>query len=472
MTKRRMRKINHIHFIGIGGSGMCGIAEVMHNLGYQVSGSDITPSKTLERLTRLGIKVYFGHKPEHLIGAGVVVVSSAIDADNAEVAAAHAAAIPIVHRADMLGEIMRGKHAIAIAGAHGKTTTTSLLTTILQEAGHNPTYVIGGKLNASKTNAALGVGPWVVVEADESDASFLSLLPVNAIITNIDADHMQTYGNSFERLKDAYLKFLHKMPFYGLVVLNGDDVNLMEMTTAINRPFVTFGRGDHCDVRAIDIQTQGLGTRFVVVQEGYFDLEIVLNIPGIHNVYNALGAIAMARDEGVDDVIIAKAAAAFCGVGRRFEQKLHLVQQDILLIDDYGHHPAEVLATLEAARASLPNRRLVMLFQPHRYSRTRDCFLDFVEVLSGADILLLLDVYGAGELPISGATTPDLLAHLIPIMGREKVHYVTPDTLTHLLPNILMPGDLLITQGAGDVGALAQMLAHSSLYLGDANAVN
>ncbi len=461
-----MRRIKRVHFVGIGGAGMCGIAEVVHNQGYQVSGSDIKVSSVTERLQSLGITVFIGHDAKNVAETDVVVVSSAIDRQNPEIQFALTARIPVVRRADMLGELMRYRHGIAVAGAHGKTTTTSLLTMMLTEAGLDPTYVIGGKLNASGKNASLGNSHYLVAEADESDASFLSLRPMASIVTNIDQDHMETYENSFEKLKQAYIQFLQNMPFYGLAVLCGDDKELYSMIDDIARPVLTFGLENHNDVQAVDVVADGTKTHFTVLRKNRQPLALTLNIPGVHNVYNALAAITMATDEGVDDEAIKRALAKFAGVGRRFEQQacVQLADGDVVLIDDYGHHPTEVEATIKTARQSFPNRRLAMIFQPHRYSRTRDCFDDFVNVLSQVDVLMLLDVYSAGEEPIVGADTK-ALARSIRSRGEVEPILVDKDNLTTILPRLLQANDLLITQGAGNVGQISLDLAQHNLYL-------
>ncbi|WP_201586420.1 UDP-N-acetylmuramate--L-alanine ligase [Psychrobacter jeotgali] len=461
-----MRRIQHLHFVGIGGSGMCGIAEVMHNQGYQVSGSDIAESLVTKRLEQIGIEIYIGHDSKNIANADVIVVSSAIDRSNPEVEAALKARLPVVRRADMLGELMRYRHGIAIAGAHGKTTTTSLLTTMMAEANLDPTYVIGGKLNASGKNAALGSSRFLIAEADESDASFLSLHPMSAIVTNIDQDHMETYENSFDKLKAAYIQFLQNMPFYGLAVVCGDDPELYAMIDDIGRPVLTFGLESFNDVQAIDVVVEGTKTHFTVLRRDRDPLHLTLNIPGIHNVYNALAAITMATDEGVSDEAIKRALDKFEGVGRRFEQHALVPtdEGDVLLIDDYGHHPKEVDATIKAARQSFPDRRLVMLFQPHRYSRTRDCFDDFVEVLSTVDELLLLEVYSAGESPITGADTK-ALARSIRLRGAVEPTIVDKENLAPVMQRLLKANDMLITQGAGNVGQIAVELAANNLYL-------
>lgn len=464
-----MRRINSIHFVGIGGAGMCGIAEVLYNQGYQITGSDIKDSVVTKRLKSLGIVIFIGHDAKNVADADVIVVSSAIDKSNPEIQAALMARLPVVRRADMLGELMRYRHSIAVAGAHGKTTTTSLLTMMLTEAGLDPTYVIGGKLNASGKNASLGQSRYLVAEADESDASFLSLRPMAAIVTNIDEDHMETYGNDFNKLKQAYIQFLQNMPFYGLAVLCGDDPELSSMIDDIARPVLTFGLQEHNDVRAVNLVVDGVKTHFTVLRKDRDPLPLTLNIPGEHNVYNALAAITLATDEGVNDDAIIQAVSKFAGVGRRFEHQADVVYDggNILLIDDYGHHPTEVAATIKAARQSYPDRRLVMMFQPHRYSRTRDCFDDFVKILSEVDELLLLDVYSAGETPIQGADTKSLARS---IRSRGQVDPVLlsiddKDQIAQVLKNILKANDMLITQGAGNVGQISLDLAANNLYL-------
>lgn len=461
-----MRRIDSIHFVGIGGAGMCGIAEVLANQGYRVSGSDIKESGVTKRLESLGIKVFIGHDQANIDEADVIVVSSAIDKTNPEIQAALARHLPVVRRADMLGELMRYRHSIAVAGAHGKTTTTSLLTMMLTEAGLDPTYVIGGKLNASGKNAALGQSRYLVAEADESDASFLSLRPMAAIVTNIDQDHMDTYEGSFEKLKQAYIQFLQNMPFYGLAVVCGDDPVLFEMIDDIARPVLTFGLKQHNDVQAVDLVADGTRTHFTVLRKEHEPLRLTLNIPGEHNVLNALAAITLATDEGVDDEAIVRAVSKFAGVGRRFEQQadVSVAGGNVLLIDDYGHHPTEVAATIKAARQSYPDRRLVLMFQPHRYSRTRDCFDEFVEVLSGADELLLLEVYSAGEAPIVGADTK-ALARSIRLRGQVEPTLVDKDNLAPVMQRVLKAGDVLITQGAGNVGQICLDLRDNELYL-------
>lgn len=463
-----MRRIKHIHFVGIGGAGMCGIAEVLKNQGYKVSGSDIKASKTTAKLEENGIQVFIGHAAENIKGANVLVVSTAIDPENLEVKEAIENRIPVVRRAEMLGELMRYRHGIAVAGTHGKTTTTSLVTCMLAEENMDPTYVIGGLLNRTGVNAALGASRFIVAEADESDASFLYLEPMAAIVTNIDADHMDTYGGSFDVLKDTFVKFLQKMPFYGLAVVCGDDANIREIMPRIGRPLVTYGFNEDNDIRAVDIDQTGMQSSFTVLRKGREPLRLTINLPGLHNILNALAAIGIATDEGVSDAAIARALESFSGVGRRFQVQgeFELGEGNVKLVDDYGHHPKEVEATIKAARASHPDRRLVMMFQPHRYSRTRDCFDDFVDVLSQVDQLLLLEVYAAGEKPIVGADSR-ALARSIRLRGEVEPILIDPveGNLQHAIQKVLQANDLLLTQGAGNVGAISLELAQNQLYL-------
>lgn len=463
-----MRRIKHIHFIGIGGAGMCGIAEVLKNQGYKVSGSDIKASNTTEQLEENGIKVFIGHAAENIQGANVIVVSTAIDTENLEIKAAIENRIPVVRRAEMLGELMRYRHGIAVAGTHGKTTTTSLVTCMLAEENLDPTYVIGGLLNRSGVNAALGASRFIVAEADESDASFLFLEPMAAIVTNIDADHMDTYGGSFDVLKDTFIQFLQKLPFYGLAVVCGDDANIREIMPRIGRPVLTYGFNEDNDIRAIDVKQQGMQSHFTVLRKGKEPLSLTINMPGLHNILNALAAIGIATDEGVSDAAIARALESFSGVGRRFQVQgeFELGEGTVKLVDDYGHHPKEVEATIKAARASHPDRRLVMMFQPHRFSRTRDCFDDFVDVLSQVDQLLLLEVYAAGEKPIVGADSRSL-ARSIRLRGDVEPILIDPveGNLQNAIQKVLQANDLLLTQGAGNVGAISVELAQNQLYL-------
>jgi len=463
-----MRRIKQIHFVGIGGAGMCGIAEVLKNQGYCVSGSDIKASKTTAQLEENSIKVFIGHAADNIKNASVLVVSTAIDPENPEVKAAIEQRIPVVRRAEMLGELMRYRHGIAVAGTHGKTTTTSLLTCMLAEEGMDPTYVIGGLLNRTGVNAALGASRYIVAEADESDASFLHLEPMAAIVTNIDADHMDTYGGSFDVLKDTFIQFLHKLPFYGLAVVCGDDANIREIMPRIARPLLTYGFNPDNDIRAVDVEQDGMRSHFTVLRKDREPLRLTINQPGLHNVLNALAAIGVATDEGVSDAAIGRALEGFSGVGRRFQVQgeFGLEQGTVKLVDDYGHHPKEVEATIKAARQSHPDRRLVMIFQPHRFSRTRDCFDDFVDVLSQVDQLLLLEVYPAGEKPIVGADSRSL-ARSIRLRGEVEPILIDPveGNLQNVIQKVLQPNDLLLTQGAGNVGAISLELAHHQLYL-------
>ena len=463
-----MRRIKHIHFVGIGGAGMCGIAEVLKNQGYKVSGSDIKPSKTTAQLEENGIKVFIGHSADNIKGANVIVVSTAIDPENLEVKAAIETRTPVVRRAEMLGELMRYRHGIAVAGTHGKTTTTSLVTCMLAEENMDPTYVIGGLLNRTGVNAALGASRFIVAESDESDASFLHLEPMAAIVTNIDADHMDTYGGSFDVLKDTFVKFLQKMPFYGLAVVCGDDANIREIMPRIGRPVLTYGFNEDNDIRAVDVEQIGMQSHFSVLRKGREPLRLTINLPGLHNILNALAAIGIATDEGVSDAAIARALESFSGVGRRFQVQgeFELGEGTVKLVDDYGHHPKEVEATIKAARASHPDRRLVMMFQPHRFSRTRDCFDDFVDVLSQVDQLLLLEVYSAGEKPIVGADSR-ALARSIRLRGEVEPILIDPveGNLPNAIQKVLQANDLLLTQGAGNVGAISVELAQNKLYL-------
>ena len=462
-----MRRIRRIHFVGIGGAGMCGIAEVLLNQGYEVAGSDAKAGKTTDRLKSFGAEIFIGHDAAHIEKADVLVVSTAIDSSNPEVKAAQERRLPIVRRAEMLAELMRYRHGIAIAGTHGKTTTTSLIASILGEGGFDPTYVIGGLLNSAGTNAKLGSSRYFVAEADESDASFLHLQPMASVVTNIDADHMDTYGGDFEVLKRTFIEFLHNLPFYGLAVVCGDDPVVRELLPKIGRPTITYGFDAENDVRATDVHQEGLQTHFTVHRTGCDPLRITLNLPGLHNVLNSLAAIAIATDEEVEDSAIVSALASFQGVGRRFQRLAEA--GGVQLVDDYGHHPREVAATIAAARQAFPGRRLVMMFQPHRYSRTRDCFEDFVQVLSTVDQLLLLDVYSAGEKAIAGADSRTL-ARSIRTRGLvDPIFVEKADELAQLLPSQLRAGDVLLTQGAGTVGAIALELAQNGLYLTAAN---
>ncbi|MEP1214756.1 MAG: UDP-N-acetylmuramate--L-alanine ligase [Marinobacter sp.] len=458
-----MRRIRNIHFVGIGGAGMSGIAEVLKNQGYEVSGSDIREGAVTDRLTAMGIEVFIGHREQNSASADVVVVSSAVGGDNPEVTAARSRRVPIVPRAEMLAEIMRYRHGIAVAGTHGKTTTTSLIASILGEAGLDPTFVIGGKLNSAGTNAQLGGSRYLVAEADESDASFLHLTPVISVVTNIEADHMDTYGGDVGRLKQTFVDFLHNLPFYGVAVMCVDDDYVQEIIPRISRAIITYGIDNpEADYRAENIQSDGLRTRFVVRRPGgRSDLDVELKMPGRHNVLNALASIAVATDEGVEDAAICRGLAGFAGVGRRFQVygDYKTRKGTITLIDDYGHHPTEVEAVIRAAHDAWPDRRLVMLYQPHRYTRTRDLYEDFVRVLSEVDGLLLMEVYSAGEPAINGADGRALCRSIRQRGSVEPVFVEDNNEIETLLANNLQDGDLLITQGAGDIGGVAARLA-------------
>lgn len=458
-----MRRIRCIHFVGIGGVGMCGIAEVLLNQGYQITGSDLRQSAVTERLVSMGAKVFIGHDSENVEQADVLVVSTAIDENNPEIKSALEQRVPIVRRAEMLAELMRFRHGIAVAGTHGKTTTTSLVTSILAEGNFDPTFVIGGKLNSAGTNARLGASRYLVAEADESDASFLHLQPMVSIVTNIDADHMSTYDGDFEKLKNTFVEFLHNLPFYGLAVVCIDDDNVRSILPRISRQFVTYGFSEDADYQAVNLTQDGMYTRFTVKRNnGKADLDIRMRMPGKHNVLNALAAIAVSDDEGVSDDAMQSALEKFEGVGRRFQVcgEFPLADGDVMLVDDYGHHPRELEVTLEAIRSGFPERRLVMVFQPHRYTRTRDLYEDFVRVLSQADVLLLMDVYPAGEKLIAGADGRALCGSVRQRGVVDPVFIARDESVEQSLKNVLRPGDLLLTQGAGDVGALAQTLVN------------
>lgn len=475
-----MRRISQIHFIGIGGAGMCGIAEVLINQGYQVSGSDLHETAVTKRLEEFGATIYFSHDASNVSRADVVVVSSAINEQNPEIVEARIKRIPIVPRAEMLAEIMRFRHGIAIAGTHGKTTTTSLIASVLAEAGLDPTYVIGGRLNRAGTNASLGGSRYLVAEADESDASFLHLTPMISVVTNIEADHMHTYGGDFSKLKQTFIDFLHNLPFYGAAVMCVDDPVIREIIPSVSRAVLTYGISEDADYRAINIRQSGMQNHFTAQRPGGLaDLEICLSMPGHHNVLNALATIAVASDEGVDDGAIQRALEEFQGVGRRFQvygnyslsfNHGNSPEQQVMLVDDYGHHPTEVEATIKAIRTGWPEKRLVMIFQPHRYSRTSDLYEDFVKVLSEVDVLLIMDVYAAGEKPIPGADSRALCRSIrqrnalepIFIEGDSSLETVT-ENIQSVLANILQDGDLLLTQGAGNVGQIAVALAESNL---------
>jgi len=456
-------KIRRIHFVGIGGAGMSGIAEVLVNLGYQVSGSDLAPNAATKRLQALGSAIVFEHKAANVRGADAVVVSTAVRADNAEVVAARAARIPVVPRALMLAELMRLKQGVAIAGTHGKTTTTSLVASVLAEGGFDPTFVIGGRLNAAGSNAKLGAGEFIVVEADESDASFLHLQPVIAVVTNIDADHMDTYQHDFPRLQQAFIQFLHNMPFYGSAVLCAEDQHVREIIPFVSRPVLTYGFRDDALIRATDVQL-GPQSRFKVRRGDGAALDISLNLPGRHNVLNALAAIGVALELKVPAEAIQRALASFRGVGRRFQHygEVKLEGGTYSVVDDYGHHPAEIRATLDAARVAFPGRRLVLAFQPHRYTRTRDLFEDFVQVLSGADVLLLAEVYAAGEAPIVAADGRSLAEAVKATAKRAPVFVDDVAGMPDAIRKAAKPGDVVLTMGAGSIGGVAAQLGNGA----------
>lgn len=465
-TVPEMRRISTIHFIGIGGTGMCGIAEVLHNQAYTITGSDLNQSQTTDRLIGMGIRVFFGHDASHVASADVVVCSSAVSETNPEIIEAKSKRIPIVPRAEMLAELMRYRHGIAVAGTHGKTTTTSLLASIFAEAKLDPTYVIGGKLTSAGTNAKLGDSRYLIAEADESDASFLHLQPMVAVVTNIDEDHMSTYDGDVEKLKRTFVEFLHNLPFYGFVVLCTDDEKAASIQEAVSRPVLTYGTNADADFIASDIYLEKRSSQFTVARpEGSPALSVKLNIPGHHNVLNATAAIAVATEEGVPDAAILAGLEKFQGVGRRFEVlgEYPVAGGAAMLVDDYGHHPTEVKATIAAVRSGWPERRLVMIYQPHRYSRTKELFDDFVEGLSKVDKLIMLDVYSAGEKPIPGADTKALCRSMRERGEIEPLYVSDMNTLPDVVAKLVRGGDIVITQGAGNVSAVAQQLQQSQL---------
>ncbi|MBM4180415.1 MAG: UDP-N-acetylmuramate--L-alanine ligase [Betaproteobacteria bacterium] len=456
-------KVNHIHFVGIGGAGMSGIAEVLLNQGYAISGSDGVSNAVTRRLADMGATVFQGHAAEHVSDADVLVVSTAIRDDNPEVMAAREKHIPVVARAMMLAELMRFKQGIAVAGTHGKTTTTSLIASILNEAGIDPTFVIGGKLLAAGANARLGQSEWLVAEADESDASFLYLSPVVSIVTNIDADHMETYGHDFERLKGAFVEFLHRLPFWGMAILCADDPVVRSLLPRITKPVMTYGTSDDCAIQAVDIMASDGRMHFTALRNGTRSpIVVTLNLPGLHNVLNALAAIAVAWELQVPDAAVQRALAGFSGVGRRFQRygEIHLADgRRFTLVDDYGHHPVEMRATLAAARGAFAGRRLVLVFQPHRYTRTRDLFEDFVQVLSQTDALLLTEVYAASEPPIVAADGRSL-ARAVRVAGKvEPVFVADVNDLPATLADFIQDGDVVLTMGAGSIGQVPARLA-------------
>jgi UDP-N-acetylmuramate--alanine ligase len=456
-----MRRINTVHFVGIGGSGMGGIAEVLLNQGYSVQGSDIRPNAVTKRLAERGARIFTGHDAANVRGSDVVVVSSAIDRTNPEVAAALEARIPVVPRAEMLGELMRFRFSIAVAGTHGKTTTTSLVASVLAEGGEDPTFVIGGRLKSAGSNARLGEGRYLVAEADESDASFLHLQPMIAVVTNIDKDHLGTHGGDFQKLKQSFVEFLHNLPFYGLAVLCTDDPEIAHLLPQVGRPISAYGFGEEADTRAVDIRREAMRTHFTVLRKGHDPLPVTVNLPGLHNVLNSLAAIAVATDLGIDDAAIQRALATFQGIDRRLQVvgELPLPGGNVTVVDDYGHHPTEIAATLDALRQAFGERRIVLVFQPHRYTRTRDLLDDFARVLSTADVLLVTDVYAAGEPPIEGA---DGRAICRAVRTRGKVEPVFVSGVEEIAPvlaGIVRPGDVVAMMGAGSISAAAHELA-------------
>lgn len=459
-----MRRVKRIHFVGIGGAGMCGIAEVLSNLGYIVSGSDIRESTTVEQLRKQGIDIAIGHAENHITGADVVVVSSAVDSDNPEVVAANRARIPVVRRAEMLAELMRYRHGIAVAGTHGKTTTTSIITNIFADAGLDPTFVIGGKVNSAGSNAKLGESRYLVAEADESDASFLHLQPMVSVVTNIEADHMGTYGGDFERLKQTFIEFLHNLPFYGIAVVCIDDPVVRDILPKIARQVLTYGFNDDADFRIRGIKADGLRSHFEVVRRAVGDvLKLTINQPGEHNVLNATAAVTVATDEGIANEHIMRGIETYQGVGRRFQLfgEQPLENGTAMLVDDYGHHPTEVLATIKAVRQAWPGRRLLMIYQPHRFTRTRDLYDDFVRVLTEVDMLLMLNVYPAGEPAIPGADSRSLCASIRQLGKLDPIFIEDMTRIESTLKSVVKPGDVVLTQGAGNIGAIAQQLANS-----------
>ena len=464
-------RVKHIHFVGIGGVGMCGIAEVLHNMAFEVTGSDMQSNANTQRLQSMGVKLVVGHDASLVKGADVVVISSAVRADNPEVLAANELKIPVVPRAEMLAELMRLQQGIAIAGTHGKTTTTSLVASVLAEGDLDPTFVIGGRLNSAGSNARLGKGEYLVAEADESDASFLHLQPIIAVVTNIDADHMETYGGDFERLKQAFIDFLHNLPFYGLAILCIDDPTVREILPQVHRPVRTYGFSEDADVRATDMEQKGLTTTFHVQLPGSGDpFEVVLNHPGRHNVLNALAAIAVANELGVDRESILAGLKQFAGIGRRFQitGRIERDSGDILFVDDYAHHPKEIDATLSALRNGWPERRAVVVFQPHRYTRTRDLMDDFVNVLADQDPLIVTEVYAAGESPINGADGRSLCKNIRARGKTTPVFVEDVHNLPSVLADLIKENDVVLTLGAGNIGYVASTLPEAIQHQGAA----
>ena len=457
-----MRRVKRIHFVGIGGAGMSGIAEVLNNLGYTVSGSDIRESATVAHLRSLGMTVVIGHHEDNIAGVDVVVVSSAVDRENPEVAGAAASRVPVVRRAEMLAELMRYRHGIAVAGTHGKTTTTSIIASIFAQASRDPTFVIGGKVNSAGTNAQLGESRYLIAEADESDASFLHLQPMVSVVTNIEADHMGTYGGDFEKLKKTFIEFLHNLPFYGVAVVCIDDPVIRSILSDISRQVLTYGFDEKADFRIQNFRKDGLRSHFEVARVAQGDvLSLTINQPGVHNVLNAAAALAVATDEDIASEHICAGIEAYQGVGRRFQiyGEQPLADGSAILVDDYGHHPTEVEATINAVRQAWPDRRLLMINQPHRYTRTRDLYDDFVKVLGKVDMLLMLNVYSAGEPSIPGADSRSLCGSIRQLGKLDPIYVEDMDRLPETLLSVVRPGDVVLTQGAGNIGAIAQQLA-------------
>ena len=468
-----MRRVESIHFVGIGGAGMGGIAEVLANEGYKITGSDIASNSMTERLSALGATIYISHEASNVANASVVVVSSAIDHSNPEIIAAQQNHTPIVRRAEMLAELMRFRHGIAIAGTHGKTTTTSLIASIFAKAELDPTFVIGGLLNSAGTNAKLGSSRFLIAEADESDASFLHLQPMVSVITNIEADHMDTYQGDFENMKDTYIEFIHNLPFYGLAVVCADDAVIEELQPRFGRKFLTYGQAENADYRMTGFSQSGNTSTFTVTDKSGHALAVNLNMPGLHNALNATAAIAVAKDEGIADDAIIAALSEFEGIGRRFQHygQYSTERGDVMLVDDYGHHPSEVAATIKAVREGWPEKRLVMAYQPHRYTRTRDLYEEFVQVLADVDLLLLLEVYPAGEQAIPGADSKSLCRSLRQ-RGKEPLYIASPADLPQVLSEVLHGDDLVLTQGAGNIGQLVKVLADTQLDIEKLKQVN
>ncbi|MFZ7136400.1 UDP-N-acetylmuramate--L-alanine ligase [Avibacterium avium] len=460
-TVPEMRRVKQIHFVGIGGAGMGGIAEVLLNEGYQVTGSDIAENAVTQRLSALGAKIYFSHQATNVDGASVVVVSSAIKDDNVEVVEAHNNRIPVIQRAQMLAEIMRFRHGIAIAGTHGKTTTTAMISMIYAQAGLDPTFVNGGLVKSAGTNAHLGASRYLIAEADESDASFLHLQPMVSVVTNIEPDHMETYHGDFEEMKQTYVNFLHNLPFYGLAVMCADDPVLLELIPKVGRQVITYGFSENADYRIEDYQQTGFQGHYTVVTPQGERINVLLNVPGKHNALNATAAFAVAKEEGIGNEAILAALADFQGAGRRFDQLGQFIRPNgkVMLVDDYGHHPTEVGVTIEAAKKGWENKRIVMIFQPHRYSRTRDLFDDFVQVLSQVDVLLMLDVYAAGEAPIAGADSRSLCRSIRNLGKVDPIFVAEQESLAEILDQVIQDGDLILAQGAGNVSKLSRQLA-------------